>query len=262
MDGNAALIIEGKQCSVAEFEGFVNEVLPCSRRAEDSAPYLACDDLYVVFAKTVQAQACVGGVNFSISLHLAVTVGGCPFCHVGMEALAIFDYRSEQAQISAFAHLTFQTPAQFIPRLGFHRNLAVRTVLRSQPGKEQADEMIDFGDGGDGALSAAATGALLNADRRGDSGDQIYVRARELLHELAGIDVHGVEEPALALGKKQIKRTGAFAGAADTCDHDELAPRYAQGKILQIVLARAADSDGIGYRSREVISLEHSLLLS
>ena len=85
--------------------------------------------------------------------------------------------------------------------------------------------MIDFGDSGDRALAATPAGALLDADRGRDARDQVHVRSRHLLHELAGIEVHGVQEPALSFREQQIKSERAFARAADAGDDDKAVAR-------------------------------------
>jgi len=95
--------------------------------------------------------------------------------------------------------------------LGFNRNLAIRTKLRSQPRKEQSEKMVNLGNRSHGALSTTSTCALLDADGGRNAGDEIDIRAGKLLDELAGIKVHGIQEPPLPLGKEQIKRESAFA---------------------------------------------------
>lgn len=98
-----------------------------------------------------------------------------------------------------------------IPRLGLDRHLAVRAIGGSDTGEEQADEMMDLGHGGHGALAAAARIALLDADGGRNSSDQIHIRPGELLDELPGIGAHGIEKPALAFGEQQVEGERAFA---------------------------------------------------
>ena len=70
--------------------------------------------------------------------------------------------------------------------------------------------MINLGDGGDGAFSAAAAGALLDADGRRNAGDQIHIRPGELLDELPGINVHRIEKPPLAFGENADQKPVCF----------------------------------------------------
>src|SRR5205823_3089808 len=141
-----------------------------------------------------QSQPLAGRVDFSIGADFGVTMVGGPFGDVGMKTLAVFYDGSEEAQVTAFPQFTAQPPREFVAGLGFDGDLAIRAKLRSQPGEEQADEMIDFGDGCDGTLSPATAGALLDADGGRNAGDEVHVGAGELLDELPGIDTHRVEK--------------------------------------------------------------------
>ena len=133
-----------------------------------------------------------------------------------------------------------------IARLRFHRRLAGRTKLRAKPGEEQPDEMIDLRDGGHRALAAAARGALLNADRGGQAGDEVHIGPRHLLHELPRVGVHGIEEAALPLGENQIKGQRALARAAHAGDDDKFPARQVERDVFQVVLPRAEDADDLG----------------
>ena len=99
-------------------------------------------------------------------------------------------------------------------------------------------------------ITAAARMALFDADGRGNAGDQIHLRPGQLLDELPGIDIHRIQEPALAFGKEQIKGQRAFARPTQTGDNDELIARDGQGNILEIVFARAMDGDDFRFRGR------------
>ena len=117
--------------------------------------------------------------------------------------------------------------------------------------------MVDFGHCGDSAFAATPAGSLLDADRWRNTSDQIHIGTRELLDELPGIDVHRIEETALAFSEKQIERERAFAGPAHTRDHHELAPRKAKREILEIMLARAMDGDGRVRDRNQMVIVEH-----
>ena len=242
MDGELAVGIEGVEQAVSELQSFVDESL---MGAEDSAPYLAGDDFDIVFAETVQAQALARGVELAIRAHLGIAMSGGPFPDVGVKALAILYHRSQQSEFAPLAKFGSQAPAKLVAGLGYDGDLAIGAVLCSQAREEQTDEVIDLGDGRDGAFATAATGALLDADGRRYAGDSIDVRPRELLDELPGIDVHRIEESTLALGEEQIERKCTLARAADTRDHDEPSAGDAEREILEVMLPRAMDDDGL-----------------
>ena len=221
-------IVQREQRALPQLERLVNKLLPRrragvprpaferlgSRDARPSArpvcfqhPY---DDFHIVLAKAIQPQPLAGGIEFPVGPDLGVAVAGGPFADVRVKALAIPHHGRQQQQVAAPAQFALQPPAQFIPRLGFDGHLAVRAELRAQPREQQPDEMVDFRDRGHGALAAAAAGALLDADRGRDARDQVHVRPGQLLHELPGIDIHGVQEAPLPLGEEQVKRQRAL----------------------------------------------------
>ena len=182
-------------------------------------------------------------MNFAVGAHFGVAVFGRPFGDLGVEALAILDHRRQQEQVPAPPALRLQPPSHFIARLGLDGALAARAKRRAQPREEQAQEMINLRHRGDGAFAAAARLALLDAHRRGNAGDQIHLRPRQLLDELAGIEVHRIQKAPLPLGEEQVKGQRALARTAHAGDDDEPVARNRQRDIFQIMLARALDGD-------------------
>jgi len=98
--------------------------------------------------------------------------------------------------------------------------------------------MVHLGDGGDGALAAAACVALLDADCGRDAANQVHVRARHLLDELARVRVHGVEETPLAFREKEVEGEGALAGTTDAGDHHELPAGISTERFLRLCSGR------------------------
>ena len=84
---------------------------------------------------------------------VAVTRG--PFGDIGVKALSIFDDGREQQQLAAcrFSRCSRRpTSSRVWASTG---TLAFGAILRAEPRKEQAEEMINFSDGGHRALAAA-----------------------------------------------------------------------------------------------------------
>src|ERR1035438_5568889 len=121
--------------------------------------------------------------------------------------------------------------------------------------------MMNLRDCGHGALATASAGALLNAHRWRDADDQVHVRPGKLLHELPGIDIHGVEKAPLPLRKQQVKRQRALARSAHTGHDDELAPRHRERHILQIVLPRPMNRDGLVWPRAQFSIIKHGYSL-
>ena len=83
------------------------------------------------------------------------------------------------------------------------------------------------------------------ATRRRQPGDQVHVRLFQLLDELPRIGRHAVEKTALAFREEHIESERRFARAAQTGDDDHLVARDLERDVLEIVLARAVDGDGM-----------------
>src|SRR5215471_17409049 len=109
MDREVALVVQREKRSVAQFEGFVNELLgsllyqalaisdfgfrisdfnlSLSRLAGSGATAQAAGhDFNVVFAEAIQPQSLVRRVNLSVGSHLGIAMLGCPISNIGMEA--------------------------------------------------------------------------------------------------------------------------------------------------------------------------------
>src|SRR5207302_3666625 len=121
-----------------------------------------------------------------------------------VEALAILDDGRQQLKVAALPPFAFQPPRQFVARLRLDCYLALGTKLCAEAGEKQPDEVINLRNRRHRAFAAAATGALLDADRRRNAGNEVHVRPRKLLDELPGIEVHRIEKSPLSLGKQQV----------------------------------------------------------
>jgi hypothetical protein len=206
----------------------------------------AGDDFHVVLAEAFEAEGFRGGIDFAVGPDFGEAMLGGPLGGFGVEALAIFDHRGEEEQVAATAQFGFEAGGDLVAGLGLDGDPAAGTILRAKPGKEEAQEMVNFGDGGDGAFAAAARDALFDADGRGNAGDQVHFGPGQLGDELAGVGVHGIQETALSLGKQEVEGQGAFARTADARDDHELVARDIQGDVLEIVFARAVDGNYFG----------------
>ena len=103
--------------------------------------------------------------------------------------------------------------------------------------------MVNLGDGRHGGFSAAASDALLDGHAGREAFDRIDIRLFHLIHELAGVGGHAVEEAALALGEEDVEGEGGFARAAEACDDDHAVARDIDIDIFEIVLAGAPHGD-------------------
>src|ERR1043166_3228239 len=188
-------------------------------------------------------------MDFTISADFFVAVAAGPGGDVGVKAFAVAHHGCEEEKIAALFGFPPQAGGQPVASLRFDGELAVGAIGSAEAREEQAKEMMDFRDCGHGAFAAATSGALLDADRGGETGNELDVGPCELLNELAGVSVHRVKEPSLALGEEEVERQGAFAGATHPGDHHEPIPWNIQCKVLEVVFARPVKRDGLGARA-------------
>src|SRR4051812_29184393 len=119
-----------------------------------------------MFAEAIQAERLGGRIDFFISADFFLNALGGPLSDVNVKNFAIANDRREQEQIAALLEFAAQAPAKLVACLRLNRKLTVGAVLRAETRKEQAQKMVNLGNGRDCALAAAAAGALFDADGR------------------------------------------------------------------------------------------------
>jgi hypothetical protein len=124
----------------------------------------------------------------------------------------------------------------------------VGVVLGAAFGPEEAHEVVDFGDGADGAFAAATGGVLFDGNGGGDAGGGVHVGFFHLGDELTGVGVEAVEVAALAFGEDDVEGEGGFAGAAEAGDDGPGVEGDVDVDVFEVVVACAADLDGGGRR--------------
>ncbi len=120
---------------------------------------------------------------------------------------------------------------------------AVGAMGGADRGVEQAEVVVDLGDGADGGPWAAAGGFLLDGDGRAEAFDGIDVGTLDLVEELAGVGGERFDIAALALGVNGVEGERALAGAGETGDHGERVAGDAHVDVAQVMLARPSHRD-------------------
>ena len=187
---------------------------------------------------------CATGISWPIDEKRVEALSLGPARHFGVKAFARFDQRREHLERPA-SRRGFDLLDDRGQALFFHRQIAVRAKLRSRFGEEQPEKMINFGHGRDGRFAAAARDALLDRHARRQAFDQIDIRLFQLFDELPRVGRHAVEKTALAFRKKKIERERRFSRTAQAGDDDHLVARDLERDVLEIMLARAVDRDGV-----------------
>jgi hypothetical protein len=120
---------------------------------------------------------------------------------------------------------------------------AIGAVGRADGCVEQAQVIVDFGDGAHGGAGAAAGGLLLDGDGGAEAFNGIHIGPLDLVEELASIGGEGFNVAALALGINRIESERALAGAGEAGNHREGVAGNAHADVAQIVLSRPAHRD-------------------
>ena len=122
---------------------------------------------------------------------------------------------------------------------------AVGAVGPAGAREEQAQVVVDLGDGADGGARVAAGALLVDRDRGREALDVVDVRLLHLAEELAGVGGERLDITTLALGVDRVEGERALAGAGEAGDHDQLVARDRDVDVLEVMLAGAANNDGV-----------------
>ena len=156
-------------------------------------------------------------------------------------ALAALDHGGQDADLGPGGVLG-DAGQDLLRRLGRDDPAAARAVGRADPGEEQAEEVVDLGDGAHGRARVGRDGLLVDGDGRRDALDGLDLGLLHLVDELAGVGREALDIAALALGEDGVEGEGRLPGAGRAGDHDQLVPGERNVDVLQIVLRRPLDA--------------------
>ena len=120
---------------------------------------------------------------------------------------------------------------------------AVVAVRLAHAGEEQAEVVVDLGDGPDGRARVVRDALLVDGDRGREALDVVDVRLVHAAEELAGVGGQRLDVAALALGVDGVEGERRLAGARRAGDNHQLAAGDGDVDVLEVVLARASDDD-------------------
>ena len=89
-----------------------------------------------MFLETIQAKRFARVVNLSVGADFFVAMFGSPLGDIGVKTFSVSNDGRKQKQIAALLEFGLQMLGQFIARLGFDWQLAVRTILRAESREE------------------------------------------------------------------------------------------------------------------------------
>ena len=136
-------------------------------------------------------------------------------------ALAPPDHRRQHLEAGALGELE-DAVDDLLGRLAGDGGAALRAVGLADAGPEQAEVVVDLGDGADGGARVAAGGLLVDGDGRRQPLDEVDVGLVHLAEELPGVGREGLDVAALALGVDGVEGERRLARAGQAREDDEL----------------------------------------
>ena len=124
----------------------------------------------------------------------------------------------------------------------------LKTVGTPDAGKEETEIVVNLRDGADGGSGVMAGALLLDGDGRRQAFDGIDIRLPHLFEELPGIGGERLDVPPLPFRIDGVECQRRLAGPAQAGDHHELVARNFDVDVLEVMLPRALDDDGVAHR--------------
>ena len=114
---------------------------------------------------------------------------------------------------------------------------------RAHPGPEQAEIVVDLGDGAHGGARVLAGGFLVDGDGGGQALDVVYIGLLHLAQEHPGIGAQRLHIPALALGVQRLEGERRLARAGQAGEHHQLVPGDGDIDIFEVIFPGALDEN-------------------
>ena len=168
------------------------------------------------------------------------------FDFLGFEGLGDFDgKRDQQARVAGLLCARQQVVGNRLGRILLHRLGAAAAEQVCGAGVQQLHMVVQLGHGADRGARGAHRIRLVDRDRGRNAVDGVHLRAILAIKELPRVGREGLDVAALALGVQRVEHQRGFAGTGHAGDDDQLVRRQREREVLEIVLARATDDDGV-----------------
>ncbi|CVG16775.1 Uncharacterised protein [Serratia marcescens] len=118
-----------------------------------------------VFLLQLQLRRIGQIAHFTVDARADIALGGQVFQRFGVLALAVFHHRRQQHQALAF-RLAQHVIDHLADGLRRQRHMVIRAARLADAGEQQAQVVVDFGDGADRGSRVVRGGFLLDGDRR------------------------------------------------------------------------------------------------
>src|SRR5882762_8344930 len=165
--------------------------------------------------------------------------------HFLVLALALLDQRREQRQPRPLRQLG-QLLGDLLRALLAHAPAADGAVLLADRRVEDAQVVVDLGDGAHGGPRVVGRRLLLDGDGGRQSADDVVVRLLHLAEELPGVGGERLHVPPLAFRVQGVERERALPAAGNAGEHHQLLLGDLQRDALEVVLSGSLHEDGFG----------------
>ena len=238
----ARVHVDGERTTVAvaerRLEGFGQPLLEIRANAQP-----VDHDFERVLAVLREMRHGVDLVYLAIDAHAHETFGAQLEEKLLLLTFAVDDRRRENHQLGFFGqhqrrvdHLRDRHGRELL--LG-----VIRAIGLADPREEQAQVIVDLGDGADGGARVVRGRLLLDRDRRRQAFDDVDVGLVHQLQELAGIRREALDITPLPFGVERVESERALARAGEAGDDDQPMPRQIEVDVLEVMRACAADAD-------------------
>ncbi len=200
------------------------------------------DHLDRVLLLLVQGRRRVEGVGLAVDPGPREALGLQLGEHVDVLALATADDGREHLEAAAL--LEREHPVDdLLGRLPLDRRPAGGAVRAPGAGVEQAQVVVDLGDGADRGARVLRGRLLVDGDGGREPLDEVDVGLVHLAQELPGVGRQRLDVAALALGEDGVEGERGLARAGEAREDDQGVPGQVDRDVLEVVLPGAPDDE-------------------
>ena len=170
-------------------------------RFQDSSRVDRSDhDVDRVLLETFELSKLSDRQEFPIDKERVEALSFRPARDIGVKSFAGLHERRQDLERTTF-HRRLQLFHDRGKTLFLHRQIAIRTELRSGLGEKEPEKMVNLRHRGDGGFATATCDALFDRHARRHAFHEIDVRFFQLFDELPRVGRHAVEKAALTFSK-------------------------------------------------------------
>ena len=200
------------------------------------------DERDVVLVLLVEVEVLVQPADLAVDLHARVALRPQLLEELPVLALSAAHQRRHDHEARPLGKL-HDLVDDLLRRLPGDRTAADVAVGMADARPEQAQVVVDLGDGADRRPRVARGRLLVDRDGRRQALDRVDVGFVHLPEELPGVGGQRLHVPALALGVDRVERERALTRPGQPGYDDQGVPRKRDVDVLEVVLACSGDHE-------------------